>query len=463
MTTRPNILLISTDHMRYDNVGANGNPHMHTPTLDRLAREGVSLENCFVQNPVCMPSRASIWTGRYCQNHRVTTNGITLPKSETTIAHALQNAGYFTANVGKLHFLPHFGKDRDHRQNEALYAGYGYEFNLLSDEPGCYPDAYMQWVERHAPQHVDACRVPLPTGARGHFDEWVFGAPEEYSHPACIAGQVRELVEAHTGTRPFFISAGFYAPHPPLNPPQRYLDMYQPDDLPLPEIHDSESQRPGYRFADITPARWQRTKAYFYAMCSTVDHYVGQMLEALESAGLADNTLIVFTSDHGDALGDHGAVGKGPSNYDSIVRVPCLLWAPGRLPAGRRVEALVESIDLFPTLCHYADTPMPVGVKGRDLAELLEGATEDGREDILIEVKDPSSGFSLKTLRSREFKYFRYHDGREVLYDLREPEPEVFDRAADPEWRQPLEAMRERLLARLIDAEDDLPERTHSY
>lgn len=160
----PNVILISTDHMRHDNVAAHGNPLMHTPNLDRLVADGVSLDHCDAQNPICMPSRASIWTGRYPQNHRVTCNGVALRKTETTLAHAFQHAGYETANVGKLHFQPHAGFDIDHTKNDQRYAGYGYEHNLLSDEPGCYPDAYIQWVRWHAPESLEQCKVPGPNG-----------------------------------------------------------------------------------------------------------------------------------------------------------------------------------------------------------------------------------------------------------------------------------------------------------
>jgi arylsulfatase A-like enzyme len=194
-----------------------------------------------------------------------------------------------------------------------------------------------------------------------------------------------------------------------------------------------------------------------------VDHYVGQMVATLERTGQLDNTLIVFMSDHGDTLGDHGQLGKGPSNYEAIVRVPCILHWPQGLPRGREVEALVESIDIFPTLCDLCGVPLPKGVKGRSLSALLRGETEEGREDILIEFKDPRRGFSVKTLRTERYKYFRYHDGREKLYDLAEEPEEVFDRASDSAYRPALEELRDRLLTRLIEAEDDLPERTHDY
>jgi arylsulfatase A-like enzyme len=342
-----------------------------------------------------------------------------------------------------------------------MYAGYGYEMNLLSDEPGCYPDAYMEWVEKNASQHIDALRVPEPRGARGHFDEWVLQAPEEYSHSAWIAHEACNFLRAYSDPRPFFLSLGFYAPHPPLNPPNQYVELYNPADLPLPVQHPSEMERNRYR--DVTLEEWQRAKMFFYAMCSVVDHYVAQIMDTLKATGFGDDTLVVFMSDHGDALGDHGQLGKGPSNYESIVRVPCLLWHPSRIPAGRRVPALIESIDIFPALGDYCALKMPAGVKGVNIKPLIQGETEEGRDDILIEFKDPRRGFSVKTLRSTEYKYFRYHDGREVLYDLGENDEEVFDKSKDQAYQGTIQEMRGRLLNRLINAEDDLPERTHDY
>lgn len=460
---KPNIVLITTDHLRYDCVSANGNPHVRTPCLDRLASEGVNLDRCYVQSPICMPSRASIWTGRYPQNHRVTDNGIPLRKQEITMAHAFRQAGYHTVNVGKLHFLPHYG--RDHTRNDEEYDGYGYDVNLLSDEPGCYPDAYIRWVERTAPQHLDAVRVPLPVpgedNGRNHFQGWVFEAPEEYSHPAWIAHEVSEYLAEYDGSRPFFISAGFYAPHPPLNPPRRYLDMYDVDSLPLPVQHPQDMEASPWKH--ITPNQWREDKAFFYATCTLVDNYVGRILDALESAGQLDDTIVVFTSDHGDALGDHGLVNKGPWNYESIIRVPCIVRWPRGLPVGRRVGALVESVDLFPTLCGLSGISIPPGVKGRDMTGLFRGETEYGRGSVLVEFRNPQTGYSVKTLRTEEFKYFRYSDGCEVLYDLRDEDEEVFDRSDDPSYTANLIRLREHLLSRLISAEDDLPPKTHPY
>jgi arylsulfatase A-like enzyme len=461
---KPNILFITTDHQRYDCVRANGNRHIQTPVLDRMASEGISLERCYVQSPVCMPSRASIWTGRYPQNHRVTDNGIALPKTEATMPRAFQQAGYRTANIGKLHFLPHYG--RDHTKNDVEYAGYGYDTNLLSDEPGCYPDAYIRWVERVAPQHLAAVRVPLPVpgqdNGRNHFQGWIFGAPEEYSHPAWIASEACKFLSGYDKAQPFFLSLGFYAPHPPLNPSKRFFNLYDPYALPMPTQHPSDMEKSSLR--NITSEQWRQDIAYFYAMCSMVDHYVGCVVEVLRQAAMLDDTIIVFMSDHGDALGDHGMVNKGPANYESIIRVPCLIrWPNGGLTAGRRVKGLVEAVDIFPTLCELAAVPTPKGVKGQGMKSLFKGERSQGRTNTLTEFKNPRTGLSVKTLRTEDFKYFRFNGGREILYDLREKDQEVFNRADDSRYASDLATLRELLLSRLVEAEDDLPEKTHPY
>ena len=461
----PNVILISTDHMRYDNIAAHDNPAMHTPNLDRLLAEGVGFDNCFVQSPTCMPSRASIWTGRYPQNHRVTCNGVALRKSETTLAHAFQHARFHTANVGKLHFQPHSGFDIDHAANHDRYAGYGYDANLLSDEPGCYPDAYIQWVRWHAPEHLEQCKVPGPAGPRRHFDYAAHPAPEPYTHPAWITDQSCQFLRRwRHRDRPFFLSMGFYAPHPPLNPPQQYLDLYDPEAIPKPRVGhlDPDKVAGGH-----TDEQWRQMKRHFYAMVSHVDDCVGRLLQCLQDTGLDRDTIVVFTSDHGDSLGDYGRCGKGPWNHDAVIRVPLVVRWPDGLPAGRRVPALVESIDLFPTLCALADAPIPQGVKGLDQSDLLRGRTDVGRDDILVEHKQVDRGRSVKTLRTETHKYLLHSDGRETLYDLSDPDGESRDLLADESSRADHAgtrlALRDRLLARLIAAEDDLPPRRYPY
>ena len=452
--TKPNVLFITTDHLRYDCVGVNGNPHIHTPVLDRLAAEGVTLDQLWVNNALCMPSRASIWTGRYPENHRVTCNGVPLRSSERTMAHAFADAGYRTHNVGKLHFQCHEAA-RTAAENRDVYAGYGYDVNLLSDEPGCYDDEYVEWVRSKDESEVDHCRVPMPADRNGPETRYPFAGPLELSHPMWIASEAGRLIREADRGQPWFMSAGFYAPHPPFNPPQKYLDLYDPADLPMPVAHQ--------KVGNIEGETWREVKQYFYAMVSHVDEAVGRMLDALAESGQAENTIVVFTSDHGDALGDFGRVNKGPFNHDSVLRVPCIVRWPAGLPGGRRVAAMLEGIDTYPTLAELCGVETGPGVKGRGFADVWRGDGEAGRDEVLVEHRDVTSGAAVRTLRDRRWKYFVYHDGREQLFDMAEKLGEATDLSNDADYADTLNEMRRRMLQRLVEAEDDLPPRTHRY
>ncbi|MCC6617303.1 MAG: sulfatase-like hydrolase/transferase [Anaerolineae bacterium] len=462
-TQKPNVIFITTDQQRYDTIAANGYPHMITPTLDRMIADGVNVENCFVQNPVCMASRSSIWTGRYPQNHGVTTNGIQLPKTEVTMAHTFLQNGYHTANIGKLHFVPHKGEGRDHSINATVYSGYGYEYNLVSEAPGPYPDDYMSWVEREAPQYIDGVRYRLAqsVGPESLFDLWDFQAPEEIHNTAWVATQTREFLLNYRDPRPFFLTVGFFYPHPPLNPPRSYVDMYDPATIPMPTQHPSDMARS--RNAGVSDETWRQMRRYYYALVTQIDRHLATILETLQAAGLADNTIVVFLSDHGEMLGDHCETSKGPSNYDEILHVPCIFYAPWLLPSKRKVSGLVEAIDVFPTVADLCGVRLERGVKGRSIAAALKGETDETRPDVLAEYKDTRNGIHVKTLRDERYKYFYYGDGREVLYDLADADQEVIDHAAEPEYEPTIQALRKRLLTRLMQAQDDLPPKTHDW
>jgi len=482
---RPNILLITTDQQRYDGVGANGNSLIRTPRLDGLAAQGVRFERCYIQNPVCMPSRASLLTGRYCQNHGVRKNGTPLDPAQPNLAQALLAAGYHTASIGKIHLLPHWGRDYEQPHPSLEY---GFRTMINSDEPGCYHDEYLRWVEREHPEYLEAVRAPLPVppgsaippsyvnvpGGRGLFDGRRLEAPAEVSHTGWVATESIRFLEAHaerarSGEEPFFLHAGIYAPHPPLFAPAPYDTMYDPAALPLPRRRPGElDDKPAHfraaarRNLEIADGEWRRAKAFYYGMVSLADAQIGRILDALDRLGLAEQTLVVFTSDHGEALGDHYVTGKGPTNYDCIVRVPLLMrWPEGGLPAGRVVRGLVEHVDVCATLLAAAGVPAYPGMKGMSLLPLARGETERGRPDVLIEFRDVLSGFSVKTIRSERYKYTRSRRGgetEEALFDLEHDPDEFQNVASDPGYAAALQEQRSRLLDRLQDAEDDLPQ-----
>lgn len=458
------ILLLTTDHQRYDCLGAV-NPEIQTPVLDELIAGGALCERCYVQNPVCMPSRHSFMTGRYPTSLGVGTNGIALPERERTLAHALSDAGWFCGNYGKLHFLPHFGRD-----HTAPHPSYGFAEHQNSDEPGCYEDAYIRWVRATDPAMVAPCRVPLPgIEDRGWFRRWVFAAPEEFCHTAWVADRVIDAIRAHRN-QPALLCGGFYAPHPPFNPPQRWLDRYDPAQLSLPRRRDGEADdKPPPLRAMLERAEpadddtWRDCTAYFYAMCSLVDHHVGRIVAALDEEGLLADTLLVFMSDHGDTLGDHGLTGKHCSFYDSIMRVPLILHWPNGLGPGLRVTGLAEAVDLMPTLLEAAGAPVPFGVQGRSLWPLLDGGP--GRDSVWASFfQSHRHPLNAQMVRTETAKYLRYgpHHG-EVLYDLATDPDEFVNQAANPAYTALLAELRERLLRRMMDGLDPLPRPTAPY
>ncbi|MFB6218767.1 MAG: sulfatase [Halobacteriaceae archaeon] len=441
---RPNLLLLHTDQQRWDALGAAGNDEIHTPNLDRLAGGGVSFSRYFVNAPVCMPSRASYLTGQYPSQLRQYSNGIPLPEGTETLATMLGGRGYHTANLGKLHFLPH--ANRDHRER---HPSYGFDHLEISDEPGCYEDAYRAWVRRRAPDQLGDVSVGLPpaTGTWqsvmgdddiSHPDERFpkrpvpFAADADLTHTAFVAERTIEYLREHREDR-FCCVTGFYSPHSPWVVPQRFLDIYDPEAFDIPD-YPPEADRPEGRF---TEAERRRGRHGYYAMVSEVDYHVGRILDEIDELGLRENTLVAFTSDHGELLGEHCRYGKGWPCYDSIARVPLLLRWPGEVPAGETDDGIAEAVDLLPTLLDAAGVQAPPHLLGESLL-----GDREGRSSALTEAGQG------KALRTDRFRYVRARDGEEHLYDI-EADPREYEDLAD-ERPDRVAAMRGRLLDRLL-------------
>lgn len=466
------VVWITTDHMRYDCVGAHGNPAMHTPTLDRLAREGIDFDRCYCQNPLCMPSRASFMTGYYPQQLAVTENGFCLqPGLVPTVADHFRAAGYQTAQIGKLHFQSHEDNDLDPRARHD----YGFDVFWCDEEPGCYDGAYLRWLRSERPELETTFHLSRPNApARAESDATgrVLDAPWEYSFSGWIAQQAERYLRAWGGRRrPQFMHLGFYAPHPPLNPTSEMFAPYE--GIALPPLHRRDGEAdgkppavagPGRACADWPAERFERYRRHFYAMVTGVDLAVARVMAALESMGALEDTLIIFSSDHGDLCGDHGGVSKGTSFYEEIMRLPLTLWWPAGLGrAGRRVAGLVEMVDLLPTLIGLCGGAVPLAMPGRDYAPaLLGGETPATRDDVFA-----YHGPGAMMLRNATHKYLRYEalpdasgpasapvDGgpREVLYDLAAEPEEFTDRAGDPAYEETLRSLRDRALSRALRA-----------
>ncbi|MFO8006197.1 MAG: sulfatase-like hydrolase/transferase [Candidatus Brocadiia bacterium] len=450
------VVWITTDHMRYDCVGANGNPAVRTPALDRLAGGGVSLDHCYGQNPLCMPSRVSFMTGQYPCRTGVTCNGPALPPERgPACAQVFGAGGYATAQVGKLHFEPHDEMDLD----PATRRRYGFDYMALSEEPGCYEDAYIRWLRAVHPEYADVMRVPRPRErmrSNGPFITWTVDAPAEVSHAGFAVDQAIHVLR---GGRPCFVHVGIYAPHPPLNPPREIYDAYEGVELPQPHWQEGEAEgkpeplRSMLRGReDLSPEQWRERRRFFYAMCTLLDGQVGRLVEELEARGELDQTLILFMSDHGDMDGDHRMVSKQPSFYREVMHLPVILHWPDGLPAGGRVAGLTEAVDLLPTLCGLSGVHAPDTFQGRDLTDALRGEVqEELREDALAMHAAPGAPL-WANLRTPELSYIRYGPEAEVLYDLAEDPGEHVNHAAEQAYAERLNQMRQRLLDRMLSA-----------
>ncbi len=470
---RPNIVLLYTDQQRWDTIRCSGNRHVMTPYMDQLAQGGVLFENAFCNAPICMPSRQSMLSGQYPSTIGCTTNGINMSEDIPVIPTILKSYGYHTANIGKLHFKEHY--NRDHRD---LHPSYGFDHLVLSDEPGCYDDAYIKWVTEHDPSQVENCRCstvpewpgkPVVKHPRKPHQPYIFEGPEHLTSSAFVADETCEYIRRQHQNNPFFVIAGFYAPHSPINPPKRFLEMYDPSQMPLPMRNEGENPM------NLSDERWREIKAAYYALVTHVDDCIGKILKTLEETGLRDNTLIILTSDHGEHLGDHGMTTKGPPGLDSCTHIPLILSFPGRVAHAQKKPQLVEAVDIVPTIVDFCGIQIPPFLQGKSLRPLLEGKPYQERKSVFIEYRplpheiwkaemsqDPYHR-AWKTVRTHEFKYCASSTGEELLFDYHQDPFELQNVATQPEYRNRLNEMRAELVQRWFTIEKQYPLRTASY
>ncbi len=476
-----NILLVTTDQQRADTLGCAGNPLGATPRIDALAREVALYTAARTQNPLCQPARATILTGTYPSTHGVTCNGVDLPSdaADRSLATLLGAAGYRTAIFGKAHFattFPYFptgriesveGSARVPADWYGPYFGFDHAelivfgHNLrIAEMMGRWswafgPPPFGLHYARHLFRDGDErgherlrLMQPEAAGARwDHTQTWANALPEEDHPTTWIADRAVEWLRAVDG--PFFAWVSFTDPHHPMDPPAPWSSRYDPADVleVLPEVHpDEHATKPpihaalaaGLRGgamewanpggATLTREELARMTAGYYGMVAQLDHAIGRVLDALDERGLADDTLVVFTSDHGEFLGEHQMIFKGPFGYDSLLKVPLVVRGPG-VPAGTVVDDPVGTIDLAPTALAAAGLPVPEWVEGRPL--------RDGpREHCLTENDfDIVGRLPMRTLTTRRHKLHRYleHPWGE-LYDLELDPGELVNRWDDPAY-----------------------------
>ena len=467
---RPNILFIMTDEHRYDGLGCYGNPVLRTPHIDSIAERGVRFERGYVQNPMCMPSRMSIMTGRYCSEHGCNINCVGIPEHEQrrTVMQLLADAGYYTAAIGKMHMMPKYGP-------------FGFQYLDLIEGQADKNNQYTDYLRAKGllGKQDEAKGEELPFGIH------TSALPAEDTIDAFIGRRATRFLRQWEGEQPLFLWVSFCNPHFPFDPPEPYDTMYDPAEVPLPLWREGElEKKPIHQKMRIERGHDQTTEpllrkmvANTYGLISLLDDQVGELLRVLEEKGMADNTLIAFTSDHGDLLGDHGLLLKsGVTFYEGCVRVPYLVSYAAAFPLGASCGELVETIDLPATFLDVAGIEPPETMQGRSLVGLAEGKIDDWRDDAFSEIdlhiiptmhapNDPNSRDHVAMITTKRWKYVHFPNlGVGEFYDL-ENDPNEFENLFyEPEYAEVLAEMRLRLLNRFMNNQAAfIGERTESF
>ena len=485
----PNVLLITSDQQHFRTLGTV-NPQISTPSLDRLAGQGTAFGRAYCANPTCTPTRASIITGRYPSQHGAWSLGTKLPESERTVADLLHESGYATALIGKAHFQP-LVTTPEYPSIEAypllhdldFWRGfhgpfYGFEHVELIRNHTSEAHAgqhYALWLEEHGlTGWRDHFQPPTGTWDRDRQHRW--SLPERFHYNAWIAERTSAFIEsALQAGRPFLAWASFPDPHPPYLVPEPWDTMYDARALDVPTVTPGEHDRNPRHFALTQEAEpdfseWaesgqmiqgfsshlrdederRQLVATYYAMVSLTDKYVGRILDHLDAIGLAHETLVIFTTDHGHFYGQHGLQAKGPFHYEDLIRVPFIVRHPGRVPAGRVSSAIQSHVDIAPTVLSWAGLDVPRTMTGLDQRAVWAGADEPAREHAIVEFHHEPTSLNLRTYIDERHKLTVYQ-GRE--------EGELFDLSADPGecnnlWTDPERAeLRSQLLLRYAWAE----------
>ncbi len=375
MPDRPNILWITTDQQRYDTIHALGNEHIRTPNLDRLCAEGTAFTHAYCQNPICTPSRSSFLTGLYPSVLPGNINGNEkplLPEGVELITKRLADAGYRCGLSGKLHLASGWNGVEERADD-------GYDVFHYSHSP-CQTfdrsNEYVAWLE-------DQGMLDRVFDASNHNPKLRRGVtyrpdvPFELHQTTWCCDRAIDFMKEQQD-RPWLFSVNIFDPHTPMDPPQEYRRRYDPDSLPPPifteqdpETQEKLSTHIFQNTCNPPGDRELREKAGYYAMIELIDENVGRLLAALEETGQRENTIVIFTSDHGDMLGDHGLRAKGCRFYEGLVRVPLIFSWPGRFKRGLKADGLVELTDLAPTLADLAGIE-PAWTHGKSLLPILE-------------------------------------------------------------------------------------------
>lgn len=385
MSNPPNIVIIMADELRDDIVRHRFSPDPALPNLDRLRTQSVTFTNSFCQTPTCCPSRGSFATGKYPHQLGLWNHGDRVPPEERTLGHHFSAHGYDAVAIGKTHNMCPGFRSIMYDYKRAFVGPHGYN---VTDE-NCV----------------------------GTFD-----GPEEEYGDFITCRQFEEYLAGRDPGQPFIAHVGIYAPHPPLYPPQRFTELHDWREIELPAVPEGEAVTkprkqaiPRERWDALSDVGKKKVIATVLGMSTLVDECVGRIVAALQARGLWDNTILVFTADHGDLMGAHGMLGKFYNHYEEALRVPMILRLPGDHAAGSERSELIELLDIFPTLCELTGLPLPEGahqLPGRSLRPLIEGDPTTARDFVFSQIEH------AYMVRTKEWKLVYHTEDVHELYHL---------------------------------------------
>lgn len=501
MTKRPNVLLITSDQQHWNTLGCL-NPEIRTPALDALAQNGTLFTRAYCPNPTCTPTRASIITGRYPSQHGAWSLGTKLPENESTVNTLFTDAGYRTALIGKAHFQP-LSTTEEYKSLEAYpvlqdldfwrgFNGPFYGFDHIEIARNHTDEAhvgqhYALWMEQQGFKNWrDFFLPPTGTASKNQFRTW--DIPEEYHYNTWIAERTNAVMETFAENREnFFLWASFFDPHPKYLVPKPWDRMYDPEKLTVPDITEGEhennpihirmtqEERPDFSswkepdgnsmhgFHSHLRDRNELAKdiAIYYGMVSCMDKYIGVILDKLDELGLRENTLVVFTTDHGHFYGQHGLIAKGPFHYEDMIRIPFIVSMPGQVPSDQRSSALQSLIDLPQTFLSVCGLKDPGDMTGVNQMDVWFGNRNAERDHIIVENHHQPTTIHVKTYVDEQYKITVYCN-REYgeLYDLIADPKEKLNLWNDPNAKELKKELIEKLLLSEIAKEEPLTAKT---
>ena len=448
--TKPNILYLMTDQHRGDCLGCAGNKIVKTPHLDSIARDGVLFSNAYSSTPSCTPARSAILTGLSPWHHWMIGYGRVAEKYPFELPQALRNAGYYLFGIGKMHWYP-----------QRKLRGY---HDILLDEsgraqkPGFVSD-YRRWFKQQAPE-----LNPDETGIGWNdYRAKTYVLPERLHPTRWTADRAVEFIETYNRPEPFLLKVSFARPHSPYDPPKRFMDMYNEDEMPEPYVGNwaaryaehKDPPNPSLWHGDLGVRQAKKSRRGYYGSITFIDEQIGRILKALKKRGMYDNTLIIHFSDHGDMLGDHHLWRKTYA-YEGSAKIPMLLRWPDSMgiehQRGNTLKQPVELRDVLPTFLDAGGAPIPNHLDGKSMLELVRGNTKNWRQFIDLEHSMCYSNDHWNALTDGRFKYIYYaYDGREQLFDLKKDPGELYDLAVESAHKSTLRQWRHRMVEHLSE------------